>query len=137
MKVGAGTFMVTAMPGDRTVPPVVNSVDVPSSSPSLTFVFPAVDGAPALTGQLIKKDFKLSLRVRLEPGDRCVRHAVLMFWEDIKGCFTPQFRESVGATSKAVRLAFGSLHEAAFGLSEVEAVLQIQERDWFRKRRRA
>ena len=55
MKVGAGTFVVTAMPGDRTVPPVVNNVDVPSSSPSLTFVFPAVDGAPALTGQLIKK----------------------------------------------------------------------------------
>jgi hypothetical protein len=55
MKVGAGTFTVTAMPGDRTVPPVVNSIELPSNSPSLTFVFPAVDGAPALTGQLIKK----------------------------------------------------------------------------------
>ena len=55
MKVGAGAFVVTAMPGDRTVPPVVTNVQVPSSDPAVTFVFPAIDGAPALTGQLIKK----------------------------------------------------------------------------------
>ena len=56
MKVGAGDFVVTAMPGDRTIPPVVNTVQVqPTLSPAVTFVFPAVDGAPALTGQLIKK----------------------------------------------------------------------------------
>lgn len=55
MKVGAGTFMVTAIPADRTVPPVVNTIQVPSADPSITFVFPAVDGAPAITGQLIKQ----------------------------------------------------------------------------------
>lgn len=58
MKVGAGDFVVTAMPGDRTVPPVANSVSVDAPGgmpPAVTFVFPAVDGAPALTGQLIKK----------------------------------------------------------------------------------
>lgn len=58
MKVGAGTFVVTAMPGDRTVPPVANNVSVEAPGgmpPAVTFVFPAVDGAPALTGQLIKK----------------------------------------------------------------------------------
>jgi hypothetical protein len=56
MKVGAGSFVITAMPGDRTVPPVVNSVQVATNAlPAVTFDFPAVDGAPALTGQLIKK----------------------------------------------------------------------------------
>lgn len=58
MKVGAGDFVVTAMPADRTVPPVASNVSVQSDggmAPAVTFVFPAVDGAPALTGQLIKK----------------------------------------------------------------------------------
>lgn len=57
MKVGAGDFVVTAMPADRTMPPAVNNVQVPGDggTAAVTFVFPAVDGAPALTGQLIKK----------------------------------------------------------------------------------
>lgn len=55
MKVGAGSFMLTAMPGDRTVPPAVHTVQVPSMYAALTFVFPAADGAPALSGQLIKR----------------------------------------------------------------------------------
>lgn len=55
MKVGAGSYTLTAIPGDRTVPPVVNMVQVPSMYPALTFVFPAVEGAPAITGQLIKR----------------------------------------------------------------------------------
>ncbi len=55
MKVGAGSYTLTAMPADRTVPPVVNLVQVPSEYPALTFVFPAVDGAPAISGQLIKR----------------------------------------------------------------------------------
>lgn len=55
MKVGEGAFVVTAMPADRTVPPVTNSVQVSKMDSATTFVFPAVDGAPAITGQLIKK----------------------------------------------------------------------------------
>ena len=55
MRLGYGDFVLTAIPGDRTVPPVVRTTKVPSSVSALTFVFPSVDGAPALTGQLIKK----------------------------------------------------------------------------------
>jgi hypothetical protein len=57
MRLGAGEFVLTAMPGDRTVPPAVTraSVNPAVTSPSVTFVFPAADSAPALTGQVIKK----------------------------------------------------------------------------------
>lgn len=55
MNVGQGAFVITAMAGDRTVPPATDSVQVPGMESSVTFVFPAVDGAPAITGQLIKK----------------------------------------------------------------------------------
>lgn len=55
MKVGQGAYVVTAMPADRTVPPAMDNVQVPSMDSAVTFVFPAVDGAPAITGQLIKK----------------------------------------------------------------------------------
>ena len=55
MRLGYGDFVLTAIPGDRTVPPVMRSTQVPSSTSALTFVFPSVDGAPALTGQLIKR----------------------------------------------------------------------------------
>lgn len=55
MRLGYGDFVLTAMPADRTVPPVVSKLQVPDSASALTFVFPSVDGAPALTGQLIKK----------------------------------------------------------------------------------
>lgn len=55
-RTGAGEFTLTAMPGDRTVPPAVTRAVVePGQSQSVTFVFPAADGAPALTGQVIKK----------------------------------------------------------------------------------
>lgn len=55
MRLGYGDFVLTAMPADRTVPPVARATQVPSSVSALTFVFPSVDGAPALTGQLIKR----------------------------------------------------------------------------------
>ncbi len=55
MRVGAGNYTLTAIPSDRTVPPVMNDVQVPSSYPALTFVFPAVEGAPAISGQLVKR----------------------------------------------------------------------------------
>lgn len=57
MKLGAGAFSVTAVPADRTVPPLSNKVVVSPDGGTdfVTFVFPAVDSAPALTGQLIKK----------------------------------------------------------------------------------
>ncbi|MDP2272320.1 MAG: carboxypeptidase-like regulatory domain-containing protein [Archangium sp.] len=55
MRVGAGSYTLTAIPSDRTVPPVMNNVQVPSMYPTLTFVFPAVDGAPAISGQLVKR----------------------------------------------------------------------------------
>lgn len=55
MKVGEGSFSITALPADRTVPPAMNMVSVSGMDSAVTFVFPAVDGAPAITGQLIKK----------------------------------------------------------------------------------
>lgn len=56
MKLGAGEFDVTATPDDRSIPPSFTSavIDPAKMVPSLTFAFPAVDGVPALTGQLIR-----------------------------------------------------------------------------------
>ncbi len=57
MKVGAGDFTITATPADRVVPPAVTMAQVgaDTGTPSITFAFPSVDGAPALAGQLIRK----------------------------------------------------------------------------------
>lgn len=56
MNVGAGSFTVTATPVDPRVPPVSNAAVVDEKmSPSVTFAFPAADGAPALSGQLVRK----------------------------------------------------------------------------------
>lgn len=57
MNVGAGRFEVTAMPADRSVPPLqVSDVVVapPSTNATVTFAFPAADGAPIIAGQLVK-----------------------------------------------------------------------------------
>lgn len=56
MKLGAGTFELTATADDRTVPPFFTTAVVDPSGvvPSVTVAFPAVDGAPALSGQLIR-----------------------------------------------------------------------------------
>lgn len=62
MRLGAGAFKVTAVPGDRTVPPISSAIVVSpdGGTEAVTFVFPAADSAPALTGQLIKKmDFSV------------------------------------------------------------------------------
>lgn len=66
MNVGAGRFDVTAMPADRSVPPLqVSDVRVapPSTNASVTFAFPAADGAPIIAGQLVK-----ALTSTLVPG---------------------------------------------------------------------
>ncbi len=57
MKVGAGDFNITATPADRAVPPVVTAAQIQPNvtSASINFAFPAIDGAPALAGQLIRK----------------------------------------------------------------------------------
>lgn len=64
MNLGAGTFTVTATPANPNVPPVSSSASVSSgaAAPSVSFAFPAIDGTPALTGQLVKK-----LDAQLEP----------------------------------------------------------------------
>lgn len=56
LKLPSGEFTITAAPTDRSVPPVSTPTPVqPGKTPaSVSFVFPAVDGAPALTGQIIK-----------------------------------------------------------------------------------
>lgn len=56
LKLPSGEFTMTAAAADRSVPPVSTTTPVqPGKTPaSVSFVFPAVDGAPALTGQLIK-----------------------------------------------------------------------------------
>ncbi len=57
MNVGAGRFELTALPADRSVPPLqVPDVEVhaQASSASITFAFPAADGAPIIAGQLAK-----------------------------------------------------------------------------------
>ncbi len=56
IKVGDGDFDMTATPIDRIVPPVSNRVRIERSvpPPAITVVFPSVEGAPALSGQLIK-----------------------------------------------------------------------------------
>lgn len=66
LSVGAGRFEVTAMPADRSVPPLqVSNVVVapPSTNATVTFAFPAADGAPIIAGQLVK-----SLSSTLIPG---------------------------------------------------------------------
>lgn len=67
MRLGAGEFVVTASPVDRNVPPVAANIRVsPHLPPAVaTFVFPSIDGAPALKGQLIKK--MDSTRIPAEP----------------------------------------------------------------------
>lgn len=56
MNVGAGSFTVIATPVDPRVPPVSSTAVVGgAATPSVTFAFPAVDGAPALSGQLVRK----------------------------------------------------------------------------------
>jgi Cys-rich repeat protein len=51
MNVGAGNFTLIATPIDARVPPVSSTAVVGSAAtPSVTFAFPAVDGAPALSG---------------------------------------------------------------------------------------
>lgn len=56
MKLPSGEYVLTAQADDRTVPPVTTPSAVqPGRVPtSVNLVFPAGDGAPALTGQLIK-----------------------------------------------------------------------------------
>jgi hypothetical protein len=62
MKVGAGSFTLTAIPGERALPPATASVVVSQDSAStVNFAFPAISGATALSGQLIKV---LDTRVR-------------------------------------------------------------------------
>lgn len=57
MKVGAGDFVLTATPVNPVVPPAVTTAQIGlgTAAPPVTFAFPAVDGAPALAGQLIKR----------------------------------------------------------------------------------
>lgn len=56
LKLPSGEFTLSAVALDRSVPPVTLGATVqPGKMPaSASFVFPAVDAAPALTGQLIK-----------------------------------------------------------------------------------
>lgn len=55
MNVGAGNFTLIATPIDARVPPVSSTAVVGgAATPSVTFAFPAVDGAPALSGQLLR-----------------------------------------------------------------------------------
>ncbi len=57
MSVGAGTFSVVALPTDPSVPPVtVSGITVRAGleTPAVDFVFPSVDGAVTVSGQLLK-----------------------------------------------------------------------------------
>ncbi len=56
MKLASGEYVITALASDRSVPPVTTSTAVQAGNPPtpVSFAFPAADGAPALTGQLIK-----------------------------------------------------------------------------------
>jgi hypothetical protein len=57
MAVGAGTFSVVALPVDPSVPPItVSGVAVRAGleTPAVDFVFPSVDGAVTVSGQLLK-----------------------------------------------------------------------------------
>lgn len=56
MNVGAGEYSLVATPVDLRVPPAGAAATIgETSTPSVTFLFPAVDGAPALSGQLVRK----------------------------------------------------------------------------------
>ena len=58
MNVGEGSYSMMATPTDTSVPPVAaerTTVISAEASASVNFTFPAVDGAPALSGRLVRK----------------------------------------------------------------------------------
>ncbi|MFO0596008.1 MAG: hypothetical protein U0228_11905 [Myxococcaceae bacterium] len=56
MSVGAGSFSITATPFEASVPPVSSSAVIGAGEKtSVTFVFPAADAAPAISGRLVRK----------------------------------------------------------------------------------
>lgn len=57
LPVGSGVYSVTALPADVSVPPAVSSrVEVtPGHNAAVSFAFPSVDGAPTLTGRVVKR----------------------------------------------------------------------------------
>ena len=79
-------------------------------------------------GQLSFQDFYLPFGGKLSPGNRWVKLAEMIPWEEFESTYAEQFSEDMGAPAKGFRMALGALIiKEKLGVSDRETIDQIRE----------
>jgi len=78
--------------------------------------------------QLKFSDFGQPVGMKMNPGNRWVKKAELIPWDEIEKRYAELFTNKKGNVAKALRMALGALIiQTEYGYSDEETVLQIQE----------
>lgn len=79
-------------------------------------------------GQLSLSDFKQPVGMNLKEGNRWVKKAQIIPWNDIEKRYAALFKNRNGNVAKPLQLALGAcLIQAEYGFSDVETAQMIQE----------